>query len=263
MKPLTIILGLLVLFACGNTAEKTDAEVKRSTNPKKATGKILVSGNSCTAMPFFQKGTEITSKTYNEKGEVVSTEFTRVLTVQEEGGFTIANVEAILSNPAGKEESKIYFSYKCDGKALYFDLASMYRTEEKNQDPDFESTYFDYPINMKVGDIFPDLKGSMSSVKADKKMTMTYHLINRKVEALENIAVPAGTWECYKITHELRIDMDIPGIDPKMAEMMKQMQSQNKITAITWFSPEIGMVKSEVYQNGKLETVNSIFSVER
>lgn len=263
MKSPTLLLGILLLFACGNTAEKTTSEAVIPPDTEASPETASVSANNCTEMPFFQKGAEITAKTYNEKGEVVSTEFTRVLEVKEEGRFTIANVETVVSNPVGTPESTVSFSYKCDGKSLYFDLASMYRTEEKNQDPDFESTYFEYPISMKVGDVFPDLEGSMSSVKAGKKMIMTYHLINRKVESKEEITVPAGTWECFKITHELKVDMDIPGMDPKMADMMKQMQSQTKITAITWFSPEAGMVKSEVYQNGKLETVNSLFDIKQ
>lgn len=262
MKLPSLLLGLLLLFACGNTGEKTAADTEIAPENEEISETTSFSASGCTGMPFFQKGAEITAKTYNEKGEVVSTEVTRVLEVKEEGGFTVANVEAVISHPSGKEQSKVTFSYKCDGKSLYFDLASMYRTEEKNQEEGFESAYFEYPINMKVGDEFPDLEGSMSSIKAGKKMTMTYHLLNRKVEEKEEVTVDAGTWDCFKITHQLKIDMEIPGMDPKMVEMMKQMQSQNKITAITWFSPEIGMVKTEVYQNGKLETVNSIFHIK-
>lgn len=214
-------------------------------------------------MPFFQKGTQVTSKTYNENGEEISSETTTVLEVTEEGGFTIAKVEALVSRPSSPEASKVNFSYKCDGKTLYFDVASMYRSEDKNQNPDFESSYFEYPIEMEVGKEFPDMQGTMSSVKAGKKMTMTYHLTNRKAVAKEKVTVPAGSWDCYKITHDLKVDLDIPGMDAKMVEMMKQVQGQNQVTAITWFSPEIGMVKSEVYQNGQLDTRNELFEIKK
>jgi hypothetical protein len=70
-----------------------------------------------------------------------------------------------------------------------------------------------------------------------KMMTMTVVVTNRKVEAVENITVPAGTYECYKITYDIE------------SKMMFKVQTK----AVEWYSMNIGLVKSETYdQKGKL-----------
>ncbi len=44
---------------------------------------------------------------------------------------------------------------------------------------------------------------------------------------------------------------------------MQSMTNQMKTTGITWFSPDFGVVKMELYQNGKLQSRNEIVSVKR
>jgi hypothetical protein len=77
------------------------------------------------------------------------------------------------------------------------------------------------------------------------------------------VTTPAGSWNCYKISNTVAVEVDIPGMTEKAKKMMETMRNQMKTTSITWFSPDFGIVKMEMYQNGKLVSKNEIVSVKR
>jgi hypothetical protein len=62
-------------------------------------------------------------------------------------------------------------------------------------------------------------------------------MFNRKVEALESITTPAGTFECYKLTYDMEIK-----------SMIKMT-----VKATQWVARNVGAVKTESFdKNGKL-----------
>ena len=77
------------------------------------------------------------------------------------------------------------------------------------------------------------------------------------------MTTPAGSWTCYKITNRVEVEMDIPGMDERTKKMMAEMTNKMKTTSITWFSPDLGVVKMEMYQNGKLQMKNQIVTIKR
>lgn len=259
MKTFSAIHLILLLFACGGKASEP---TQTSASIPEAKPVAIVQANSCREMAFFQVGAEILAKNYDKNGIETSSQLTRVLEVNEADGFTVAKVEGINREARTNQETKVFYSYRCNGKAVFLDIASMYRTEAKNADDTFQSGEFEFPLEVKVGETLPEISSSMESEYGGKKMSMTFHITERKVEALEEVSTGAGTWQCYRISNELQVEMDIPGMDPKMKEMMVQMQSQNKMTAITWFAPELGVVKSESYKNGELESSNQLVSIK-
>ncbi|HPN59792.1 MAG TPA: hypothetical protein PLU11_11485 [Chitinophagaceae bacterium] len=283
MKQLFIFCLLLIFFSCNNSAEEKPSVVKDSITkaeaiPPPATVEVPgdsaepvkepvtadVGNVSCTRLIFFQPGAEIESVSYDGKGKENSRQVTRILSVSEKGGFTVAKV-ASTDTEAGEKgkQSKVFYDYKCDGKNIYFDIASMFRTEKKNSDSSFESTPIPFPISVKAGQVLPDAKGVMSAQRGDRKMTMTYTFKKRKVEAMEEITTPAGTWKCYKISNAVEVEMDIPGMEEKTKAMMKQMQGIMKMTSSTWLSPEFGIVRMETYLNGEMKSRNEVVSFKK
>ncbi|HAH58211.1 MAG TPA: hypothetical protein DCL86_08700, partial [Bacteroidales bacterium] len=94
-----------------------------------------------------------------------------------------------------------------------------------------------FPSRMEVGQTLPDGSVSMKVSGGMAMLNMTVNIINRKVEAFESITVPAGTFDCYKITY----DTDVKSIV--------------KVTTTTaeWIAKNVGMVRSETYdKKGKL-----------
>ncbi len=95
------------------------------------------------------------------------------------------------------------------------------------------------PSGMKAGDVLKDgdLKMSFSS-GGMTVMNMEVSITNRKVEAIENLTTPAGTFECYKISYDISTKMMITV----------------KMKGVEWYAQKVGMIKSESYsKDGKLQ----------
>jgi hypothetical protein len=267
MKKILIVLSILFLIACNNSGNTT-ADVNNDTTATTETKQeepapSALGAAGCMKMISFQPGTEIEATTFDKNGKEKSKQYTKVLSVKVENGFTVAEVEG-KDRSLGTDKIKVVnYNYKCDGDKIYFDIASMFRTEEKQQDGTFESSLIEYPINIKEGDVLPDAIGSMSSEKNGKKMIMKFIYKERKVEGKEEVATTAGTWNCFKITNTVESEMDIPGMDEKTKEMMKKMKENMKTTTTTWFAPDFGIVKMEMYMNGELQSRNEITAVKK
>lgn len=281
MKQVFFFSFVMLIYSCNLSAEKNQAGVNAGNNqvgaasaateaPGDSAKPVMHEVNTatgevaCTRLIFFQPGVVIESVSTNAKGKEVSRQATHIISVTEKDGFTVANVEGTDTEAGGKGKvTQVAYNYKCDGKNIYFDIASMFRTEKKNNEVGFESTVIPFPINVKAGDELPDASGVMSSQRGGRKMTMTYTFKERKVAALEDVTTAAGTWKCYKINQTVEVEMDIPGMDERAKEMMKKMKGSMKTTSSTWLSPEFGVVKTETYLNGELQSKNEVVSVKR
>lgn len=269
MKKIIIVCAAFFIIACNNSGNQRGGQVNDTSNTETDKKQIdqpsaTVNAGACGKMIFFQPGAEIEATSYDEKGKETSKQYTKILSVTNEGGFTVANVEGKDADADGERKTTtVNYNYKCDGNKIYFDIASMFRTAEKEKDASFESSLIEYPINVKEGDVLPDAEGVMSSVKNGKKMTMKFIYKNRKVEGVEEVTTPAGTWKCYKISNGVESEMDIPGMDEKTKEMMKKMQEGMKTTTSIWFAPDFGIVKMEMYMNGELKSRNEVTSIKR
>ncbi len=269
MKKLICILSVISTIACnnaGDSAKKTnqDSITTADKKPEKEPAAKNTDADACGKLVFFQPGAEIEATSYDKEGKETSKQYTKILSVTNEGGFTVANVEGRDTDVDGEiKTTTVNYNYKCDGNKIYFDVASMFRTAEKEQDASFESSLIEYPINVKEGEVLPDATGTMHSVRDGKKMTLKFIYKNRKVEGMEKVTTPAGTWNCYKLSNSVESEMDIPGMDEKTKEMMKKMQEGMKATTTTWFAPDFGIVKMEMYMNGELKSRNEVTSVKK
>lgn len=260
MKKLLVICTAIFVIACNDTGNDTGNAISTAGDEPS----VVAAAGACSKMIFFQPGAEIEATSYDARGNEISKQYTKVLSVNNEDGVTVAKVEGKDTGLDGeKKTTTVNYEYKCDGNKIYFDIASMFRTTEKQQDASFESSLIEYPINVTEGDVLPDAEGKMSSVTNGKKMTIRFIYKNRKVGAMETITTAAGTWKCYKISNEIESEIDIPGMDEKTKEMMKKMKESMKAVATTWFAPDFGIVKMEMYMNGELKSRNEVTAVKK
>ena len=94
--------------------------------------------------------------------------------------------------------------------------------------------FTEYPANMKIGDNLNDGEFSMdfkmqSGLNAHVDMSIT----NRKVDGMETVTTPAGTWDCFKISYHSKIKMKIGIGIPINANVTE------------WYAPGFGVVKTE------------------
>lgn len=258
MKKLIPIL--LLLGACNNAAETgKEAAPVAAVTEKSAKG----SGTGCAQLIFFRQGVTIEATSYNATGEETSKQETTVLDISEKEGSTVARVKGVDTQTGSEAKTEVEYSYRCDGKNIYMDIASAFRTMQKNNDASFTSTEIEYPIDIREGQTLPDVGGEMSAERNGKKSTMTFQYKNRKVGKRESVTTPAGTWTCYPVTQEVSMEMEIPGMNEKMKEMMKAMQENMKTSTTTWFAPDFGIVKMEMYENGKLKSRNEVTKISK
>ena len=254
------LFALTFLFiACNNENKSGTEKTAQGATDKKENS----STSGCSKMVFFREGAEIDTKTYDGGGKETGSQHTKIVSVKDEAGMTVATAESTNDKDSTTNKPPSSVTYKCDGNKIYVDVASMLNGAGKDRGGKFEASPIEYPINISEGETLPDATGIMNMETRGKSMTVTYHFKNRKVEGKEEVTTPAGTWTCYKISHSIETEMDIPGMDERMKKAMDAMKDKIKTTSVTWFAPDLGVLKSATYQNGKLISSNEIVGVKK
>jgi len=104
------------------------------------------------------------------------------------------------------------------------------------------------PSNPKPGDILPDANVEMAMKMGFVNMKMSAQVTNRKVEAIEDITVKAGSFKGYKFTSEVNSSV-----------MGMKVNSKNT----DWYAKGVGTVRTESYdKNGKLQSYTELIELK-
>lgn len=188
-------------------------------------------------------------KSYSDKDKVTSTNKSKVVDVS---GSTI-KVETETFDDKDKPFMKSEFTVTCKNGEFVMDLSGYLKGVNmdayKDMDVKVETEDMHMPANLKAGDALDD--GQMTIKVSSKQgfpiMTMTVKVYNRKVEAIENMTTPAGSFECAKITYNL---------DTKVGLSMN-------LKGVEWVSKNVGVVRSESYNSkGKLQGYTLLTSIK-
>lgn len=193
----------------------------------------------CTYYFPQKQGTEIEMKSYNDKDKVTSTSKSKVLEV---AGSSIKVANEVLDDK-GKSIAKSEYTVSCKNGEFVMDMSSYLKGVNmdayKDMEVKVETEDMHMPASLQAGDVLDD--GEMT-VKVTNQgfpiVTMKVKVYNRKVEKMESITTPAGTFECAKITYD---------IDSKVVFAMS-------LKGVEWISKNVGVVRSESYNSkGKLQ----------
>lgn len=204
---------------------------------------------------FPSEGTVLTYHNLDKKGKVESKIVYTVESVKQSGDNADVTylVESLDKNDKSVFKDRITF--KKEGDKLYFDMSNFVNKSAFQQDGEIPTTVkiegnsLEVPVNGTAGQSLPDANLTISSDIGFVKLKMTTNIINRKVEAIEDLTVPAGTFNCLKISG------DVSGKILGMTVSGKNVQ---------WYSSEIGMVKSDSYdKKGELSSSMVLVSVTK
>lgn len=197
---------------------------------------------------FFptKEGTVLVYKTFDKKDKVTNqVKYTIKHLVINGSDMDITYlVESIdpKDNPVFKEEITIHQK----GDKLYLDMSNLINKAafQKNGEIPAEiqitGNNMEIPSNPKPGDTLPDANVEMSMKLGFINMKMSAQVTNRKVEAIEDVTVKAGTFKGYKFSSE--VNSSAMGI---------KVKSNN----LDWYAKGVGIVKTENYdKNGKLQS---------
>ncbi len=188
---------------------------------------------------LLTNNTEVEMSMYDKKGNPSGKVVYKVLS----SNGTQAKVNSKVFSEKGKELTSAEGTYKCDGGNFSVDMKALLPGEQaktmemKDMEIKSNNASLNYPSSMSVGAKLPDNEFSADTYTGGMKiMSMTLKVTDRKVEAKESLTTPAGTYECYKITSNQNVK----------AIFNMTMQTTE------WFSPNVGVIKTETYRKGDL-----------
>lgn len=203
---------------------------------------INLTAQNCNDFFSFKKGNCIEYIHNNAKGKTESISKMTISDVSINEGIITLKTDNVYYDDKEKETYTFQQTYYCQDGIISFDMSNMFdpKTMEgyKDMQVSLTSDKLDLPNSLSVGQTLKEGNATMIvSNQGMKLMTMTIRVYNRKVEANETISVPAGTYDCFKITYDVE------------SKVLFKIQGK----AAEWYAKGIGMVKQETYDNkGKL-----------
>lgn len=194
----------------------------------------IIEAQDCTFYFPYKPGTQLEMKSFNEKDKLTSVNKSKVVEVN---GNTI-NVESEIFDDKEKSIGKLAYTVSCKNGEFVMDMNSYLRNVNmdayKDMDVKVETEDMHIPATLKVGDMLDDGEMTMKvSNKAFTIMTIKVKVYNRKVEAMESITTPAGTFDCAKLSYN---------IDTKVGISVS-------LKGVEWVSKNVGVVRSESYNS--------------
>lgn len=198
----------------------------------------------------LKKGSEFEMLSFSAKDKPTGKIKYKIIDVKELSGKTEASIHSETYNTKDKKESETNYTIICEKGKVLIDMRSIIHPETmdayKDMDVKISGDFIEMPSNLSPGQTLKD--GTLNMLISDKKsgsqMSAFEMLIkNRKVVAKESMTVPAGTFDCFKISYDVSMVTNTMGI--KIPINMK---------AIEWISAGKGIIKSETYsKNDKLK----------
>ena len=174
-----------------------------------------------------------------------------MISIKNNGGETIYDLLQTHRDPKKSEEIILQdtISFRCKDNVFYIDMEKYLNQKQmegfKGMEIKITTDDLIYPSNLSPGMTLKD--GSISLEIGSGLMNITIHIINRKVEAHENITTPAGTFKCYKISEDVK---------SKMGFVKVQLHN------VVWIVKDIGTIRNESYnKKGKLTGVNELIKI--
>jgi hypothetical protein len=212
---------------------------------------IAMTGNVYAQETFFPKeeGVVHIYAQKDGKGKIKNYVRQTVQKVEETGGnLSISYLTELLDKTQKPLKKPVEIPCKvviCNG-VLILDMKTMFNDFLKGEMPDnveVSGTAMEIPSDLQPGQSLKDADIDMKIGFIKMKIVIT----EGKCIAVEDITVPAGTFNCHKINQTY--NTTIMGIKTTMR-------------TITWYAAGVGIVKSETYdKKEKLQSVNELQSI--
>jgi len=213
---------------------------------------ITILAQDCTFYFPTKEGTVIKTDYFDKKGKLTSITTQKVLKKESFPDGLSVTVETQTEIPGEDVELQSKeITLTCKEGKFYVDMdnymGDVNMEAYENMDIIIESENVTIPRNPKPGDLLGDGSIIMTIKNEDITLiTITVKIYNRKVETIEKVTTPAGTFECFKISYDIETKMLLT-IKAKAAE---------------WYSKDVGLVKSESYnKKGKLRGYSLLSSI--
>lgn len=197
----------------------------------------------CDKIFDYREGTSWEWSYFDKKGKFSSKTIQKVEKYKDlSNGFAVT-LSVVRSDDKGEQMPAQSLDMTCEDGTIYFDMkkfipADYLNDSEEGMTVDIQGENLEMPVSMKTGDVLKDASVTMKIGSGDSpvNVNMTVSIYNRKVEGEEVITTPAGEFDCSIITQTIK------------TKTIVSMEMDSK----EWYTPGVGMIKSESYRKGKM-----------
>jgi hypothetical protein len=209
-----------------------------------------VFSQSCEAFYPMSKGGILESQNFNAKNKLTGSNRQTILDVTTGVNSSLIKVNSQTFDPKGKELGSQDLVMRCENGIFMMDMKNFLDPKAMGggeMEVKIDAKDMEYPQNLSPGMTLKDASIRMTILSNGMTiMTMETRIFNRKVEGIENVTTPAGTFECYKISYESEVKAVV----------------KVKVKGVQYISKGVGVVRSESYdKNGKLTDYNIISKI--
>lgn len=203
------------------------------------------SQNGCSKYYPMKEGSSFEYTNTNKKGKTEGVTSFTVSDVSQKGSTTVATFDLRYMDKKGEEVFSSNYHITCEGNLVRIDYKSLFPSQMMQQytemglEMDITGSDIELPNDLRVGQGLADANVSVAMNMSGIKMNISVDQTNRKVEGMESVTTPAGTFDnCYLITETSR---------------SKTMGATIEMESKLWLAEGVGMVKQENYKkNGDL-----------
>ncbi len=253
-----IFLSLVIIISCNNhdsnANASSDTTVHKNVNTETAAA-------GCLNNLYFKKGTIIDATTYDGAGKVIGLQTSAVTKVYNEADKVVSEIAMKTSNADGKDEKNLAAIYKCDGENFEMDMNFLRGPSDA---ANVKAAGMFFPLQLKAGQTLPDANHTINIASSGKNMKISSHIRDRKVEAKETITTPAGKFEAFRISAVIDATTEMEGMTEAMKKSMEEIKKRmGENRFIIWYSPELVIVRMEMYMGDKLQSKTEVTRIRK
>jgi hypothetical protein len=170
------------------------------------------------------------------KGKLASTNRSTCLSVSNVGTSKVYRMKSEFADAKNNNQSTKEYGMKCEGGEFFVDMQSLVDPKSmeafKGMEISIDSKDLIYPSGLAAGQVLPDANITISAGTGGVSiLNLIIKVTNRQVVGPESVTVPAGTFECFKITYDVE------------TKMMFKVNA----TVAEYVNMGVGMVKTETF----------------
>ncbi len=182
-------------------------------------------------------------QSFNQRDRLQHSQEVRVQKVETDGNRIIATMQSTMFDQRGREQHKGSFQVICSGNQLMIDVQSLIDPSVmegfQGMEVKMEGEDIVLPSSLAVGQTLPDAELTMEVTTGGLTFANIHFTISdRKVESRETIEVPAGEFDCYKVSYATRMETRTMGIP---------IRASGRV--VEYHAPGIGAVRTETYDS--------------
>jgi hypothetical protein len=194
--------------------------------------------DECSMYVPAKEGSETELKNYSDNDKLTGRSVTKVVAVRKTAKGQEVELKSESFDKKDKAVSTSSYVVSCENGSFVIDMKSMVSQEQmasfKDMQVNIAADKLDIPANPQPGQALKNGTVKINSVSDGPiNLNLSIVITNRKVAAIEDVTVPAGTFKCVKITYDAE----------------SKMMFTIKTKGVEWYAKDVGLVRSETYNS--------------